>query len=203
MADEFSPEEKLLKLIRGERKQKEKQIPDNPALPVDLVEVKKEKPDYFRFINIGLIIILVVCLAFFLLDFLNSKANNPITKLDSEVMGKRQPETISRETTPEEKLPPVPAYPDAIGTRELFKPQASRSRGADNKVSDSAYDKLKDFTLKGIIAGNNPQAIIEDLKNEKTYFLFKGQRMNQIKVEDIKEDRVILDINGEVLELAL
>ncbi len=60
---------------------------------------------------------------------------------------------------------------------------------------------LGNLNLLGIISGENNQAIVEDKTLKKTYFLYKGDSFGDLKVYDIKESSVILDYNGEKIEL--
>ncbi|PIP68262.1 MAG: hypothetical protein CO035_03085 [Candidatus Omnitrophica bacterium CG_4_9_14_0_2_um_filter_42_8] len=60
---------------------------------------------------------------------------------------------------------------------------------------------LANLNLLGIITGDNNQAIIEDKTLKKTYFLYKGDSLGDLKVYDIKESAVILDYKGEKIEL--
>ena len=57
--------------------------------------------------------------------------------------------------------------------------------------------------LVGIVAGDNPQAIIEDKKAQKTYYLNKGQSFNGYVVEEILENKVVLDYEGKKISLFL
>ncbi len=60
------------------------------------------------------------------------------------------------------------------------------------------------LTLMGIVAGEPPQAIIEDTQTRKTYFVTRGQAIAEgAVVEQVFENRVILDLAGEKIELTL
>jgi len=75
------------------------------------------------------------------------------------------------------------------------------------KIEESPVKKisreeiLANLNLLGIITGDNNQAIIEDKTLKKTYFLYKGDSLGDLKVYDIKESAVILDYKGEKIEL--
>ncbi|MCM8789708.1 MAG: hypothetical protein NC916_01615, partial [Candidatus Omnitrophica bacterium] len=64
-------------------------------------------------------------------------------------------------------------------------------------------EATKDLKLLGIIFGDNPQAIIEDAKNQKTYYLNREQSIGDFIVEDIRDGKVILDYQGQKFELYL
>lgn len=226
MVQDFSPEERLLRLIRGEKKQKEKptaeksESPQSPTeLPTTGVRTIKYEPRstraltgewrYLKFINSALIIIFIITVGFFIFDLVSSKFQRPIPvpshepKVTNQGLTPQPAETqrVSHET----QTPPFSTYAEAMGKRELFKPlelEIQPEKGTTVEP-ELVYDKIKDLSLIGIIAGEKPQVVIEDKKIQKTYFLYEGQMLNQMKVEKISEDRVILDFNGEKIELAL
>ena len=55
----------------------------------------------------------------------------------------------------------------------------------------------------GIVTGENNQAIIEDRNLKKTFFIYKGDSLGELKVYDIKNNAVILDYKGEKIELTI
>lgn len=225
MAEEFSPEEKLLRLIRGEKKQKDRSVPERTAspqrpgeAPATGTKTTKDEPrgnqavidewKYLKFINVALIIILIVTISFFIFDFISSNLRQPVLISGQGPKGPNYEPSPTAETkgaNREAQTMPFSAYSESIGRRELFKPQQSevRTERTSGAKIESASDKLKDLSLIGIIAGEKPQAVIEDKKIQKTYFLYKGQILNQMKLEEILEDRVILDFEGEKFELTL
>ena len=221
MAEEFSPEEKLLRLIRGEKKQKDKLpaekteppkfSPPVPASPAEMPAVKLQgagKPAdgrarHFKIVNSALVAVLILIIVFFIFDIVTSKLSPPSERRLAKVE-ERAALPAAEDVNRPAQAAPFSAYAD-VGKRELFKPLRSdaQEKAASQRTSESAQDKFKDLSLIGIVAGEKPQAIIEDKKIQKTYFLNKGQSVNQLTVEDILEDRVILDFEGEKLELVL
>lgn len=221
MVEEFSPEEKLLKLIRGEKRQKDKPAVEKTEPPRISSEPPKSsaeipmaklqgagqmvggKTGYFKVINSGLVAVLVIIIVFFTFDIITSKLKPP-----SMVQGEHRQQQAARpaaeDINRQQTAAPFSTYAD-VGNRELFKPLKSeiQDKATSQRASESAQDKLKDLSLIGIIAGEKPQAVIEDRKIQKTYFLYKGQNVNQLTVEDILRDRVIFDFEGEKLELVL
>jgi len=49
----------------------------------------------------------------------------------------------------------------------------------------------------------HPQAIIEDKKEQKTYFLETGEMLGSLRVEQILEEKVTLSDDGEQFDLVL
>ena len=215
MPEEFiSPEEKLLRLIRGERKPRNRPVPlqkkeesvprERESRPAAAAQDRKATPpqfkggsDYVKFINIILVTILVIIAAVLLIDVISFNLKRPayIAEPAREPAAPPQANASS----------PVAENPDNFGlleSKDLFRVSPVRATPAA-RIPQASYDKLKDFALKGIIAGDKPQVILEDEKNKKSYFLYKGDSVDNIRVEDIQSDKVILSINGEVLELTL
>ena len=226
MPEEFtSPEEKLLRLIRGDRRPKNKAVPlpdkekDLPreaeGRPVAAAPRRKIKPsaqfksggDYVKAINITLITVLVIVAGVLLVDIISFNMKRPVyiseVARESAVRPDHQAQAVAapQANTPSQ-IAESPDNSGLLASKDLFK--ASPVQGAQAvRAPQASYDKLKDFTLQGIIAGDKPQAILEDGKNKKSYFLYKGDSVDNIKVEEIQEDKVILTINGERLELTL
>lgn len=70
--------------------------------------------------------------------------------------------------------------------------------------SESAQDLSTRLSLMGIMGGEPPQAIIQDAKTQKTFFVSPGQAVTEGAVlKRVLENRVILDLRGEEIELAL
>ena len=71
-------------------------------------------------------------------------------------------------------------------------------------VSSSAKELAARLTLMGIVSGNPPQAIIEDAQTKKTYFVTAGQSVVEGAVlEQVLDNRVVLSLMGEKIELSL
>lgn len=59
----------------------------------------------------------------------------------------------------------------------------------------------KTLKLVGISWSNDPDAIIEDEKAQKTYFVKTGNKINEISVQAIYKDKVILHYRSQEVEL--
>ena len=60
------------------------------------------------------------------------------------------------------------------------------------------------LTLMGIVSGEPAQAIIADSQTQKTYFVSVGQPVAEgAMLEQILDNRVILNYSGEKIELTL
>lgn len=97
-------------------------------------------------------------------------------------------------------------YLEKAQVRDLF---SFGDTGAKKVVvfdkADEGPTELENMTqnlrLVGISWSDKPDAIIEDEKLDKTYFVQKGQKIEGIRVKDILKDRVILRYKGDEVEL--
>lgn len=134
----------------------------------------------FTKINIALIAIVVIISAVFLADVFIFKEKLPeVPKMDTQI-NETEVKPVTNDS--EENIADVSAI-----NREI--------------KSISKEEILGNLNLLGIITGNNNQAIIEDKALKKTFFLYKGDRFGELKVDEIKDNLVILDYKGEKIEL--
>ena len=121
-------------------------------------------------------------------------------------------EIISKQVSAAEKSPQVEqqsskdysAFLKDVERRRIFSPpkieKPSKPRVDRNKLSRI----IKDLRLAGIISGDNKRAVIEDKKQNNTYYLRQNEEfMNNIKVIKIGNNSVVLEIQGEKFELFL
>lgn len=94
-------------------------------------------------------------------------------------------------------------YVDKIRQRDIFK------IGAKKVVKDAAQtmstpiivEATQHLKLVGISWSNDPDAMIEDTRALRTFFVKRGQMIGQVKIEAIFKDKVILNYGGEEVEL--
>lgn len=128
----------------------------------------------FTKVNILLIALILIILIVFLVDFLNSGQER--SKLMVEL--------------PEEEESILPIAEDI--EEEIV---------IEKKPLISKDELVKDLAVLGIITGDNDQAIIEDKATGKTFFLYEGDSFGDFKVNEIKDNGVILDYKGQRIEL--
>lgn len=93
-------------------------------------------------------------------------------------------------------------YFEMVRRRNIFSPVVLKEEEKKAEIKKVSLDSLtKDLNLVGISWGKNPIAMIEDSKVEKTYFLKKGEMINEFKIDDVLKDRVILSFKGETIQL--
>ena len=123
------------------------------------------------------------------------------------------PQVIIAGPPPSDGLPQNFSSPDELpslaqsASPELFQAQAGASTSQprpSGAPSASAKQLSTRLTLLGIVSGNPPQAIIEDSVTKKTYFVTAGQAVSEgAALQQVGDNRVVLDLNGEQIDLAL
>lgn len=208
MKDNYTPEEKLLALIKGQ-KRPSAHAPQAPAAAAAVMPEgpgPREKgkfvfalPGDYSWLSLSRIlsICLVVSCAYLTGTFLYSWFGLKNIKMPQIV--KQTAADISLQGQAEKK--PITFYQTTMTEKHIF--ASSGQAEADKPLGIASGDMVKDFSLVGIISGANPQAIVEDKKSQKTYYVNKGQAVGEFQVEDILEGKIILNYNGQRYELYL
>ena len=115
---------------------------------------------------------------------------------------------VERPAVPE--APAAPEAPDvpsvaAAASRPLFAPPAASAAATEpSRPSGLATQLASRLTLMGIVAGHPAQAIIGDSQTQKTYFVNEGQSVVEGAVlEQVLDNHVVLSLAGERFELSL
>lgn len=208
MKRDFSPEEKLLRLIKGsgkkdaDKNKKEagsssRQNSGGSAMPGFAAIFFRAKGINIKGVNSVLLIIFMCLLVYFLIDV----AYNPYYKKEVEIVAEAEKEPVAVKVKASSTIEPYSYYTSGVEDRNIFLPQESEAVPA--VAGPSVDETSSNLSLIGIIAGDRPQAIIEDKKAGKSYFLYKGGLAGQAKIVDISEDRVVMEYNGQTFELVL
>ena len=206
MKENLSPEEKLLSLIKGHKKQDVAQPAISSITPaVKEANVKTDfksslissTQKYFSFLGIKKIILvaLVASCLYLAISFIYPIFGLKVT------LPKITPEKVTEEKIEAKDETKSSDYYLEGTQRQIFTSPANQE--AEKPAAAESADMIKDITLVGILAGDNPQAIIEDKKTQKTSYVTKGQFIGELQVEDIQEGKVILNYKGQKLELYL
>jgi len=96
----------------------------------------------------------------------------------------------------------VEYYLDKVKKRDIFK-MGARPDSPDSGPSSKAVEATQNYRLAGISWSDDPDAMVEDIKAQKTFFVKKGQTISggEILVEDITKDKVVLRYGKEKVEL--
>lgn len=225
MHKDISPEEKLLSIIKGKRdipegygapKPESKEIKPLPTDPWNKMDgyilaalknsfLKNSIPDplALKAFNKYTIIIISLIAGYFILDLILVSPSRNAASLISSVSVSMPLVPIAGKRTPIETKG-YSYYSNRISGRNIFGGSPyiqTESQGYGMELSGEMSGG--NVALVGIIPGDNPQAIVEDRKNQKTYYLIKGQSIDKITVEDISEDKVVLEYRGKRMTLVL
>ena len=216
-----SPEEKLLSLIKNKNKsvvpahtvaQPAKEAPAETTMPKadrrldgmlksELFKNKLFEPSSLKNINRYLVAILALFLLYFIIDLIFSRPYKNVQSIISKaavVKNEKKPALESKDVT---VVKDYSSYSNSLPGKMVFG-QSPGGPAAPEEVGQSG-DISEQVGLVGIVAGDNPQAIIEDKKAQKTYYLNKGQSFNGYVVEEISENKVTLDYEGRKISLFL
>jgi len=208
--DKQSSDERLLKIIEGSKEPRRAgsnlpaskkpfgQAAGHPLeLKFDLATIKSFFKDlHFNLakINTGLIGLGIVLTLIFIFTLFSgatvSKSNAAyFTPADSAAVAKfisvGQAQGLVRKNIGGESL-----------RRNFFLPASLKVGNLTAKESADILEGLKDFKLVGIIWSQNPEVMVENAKDSRTYTLKKGESFNeQFKVKDISRNSAILEVN--------
>jgi len=217
---EVTPEEKLLNLIRRSNKKPSKEkssaqehIPagkeSSKSVSASIshkASILKERNFVFagikslNFVLINRVVLLAVFASLLVLTFDLFFHSPDISKIKSS--SKVRPMTASLKD--DKEIKPYAYYEKEIAKRNLFSSAPFDSQVKRVIPAGPTFKELiKSLELLGIVSGDEPQVIIEDKKLRKTYFLFTGDYLGEIKVEEVYSDRVLLEFKGEKISLFL
>lgn len=203
MKDHVTPEEKLLRLIRREKKES---TAGDQARPPQSAVARAGAPFFFLWLKKITIIVLVrkalVVLFIGSCLFLAYAYVHPLISSNEIVLSESpQSARIVRplELAAQEKS--LDFYVQGTKDRPLF--GCVSAPLAEVVASDSHLDLMKDLGLVGIFSGEKSQAVIENKKDKKTFYVSKGEWIGEFQVFDIQEGQVVLDYHGQKFKLFL
>ena len=208
MKDNPSPEERLLKLIRQEKKSNGgsavQETPDvKTASHRPKPAIKNEAYAWAsRFLTIrqlqrGMVVAAAASFIYLIASFVYPWIGLKEVRLPAITEEERR--DASTQTISEPK--PYDFYQRELGQKQIFKTNYTQEEKAAAIPTD--IELTKEINLVGIISGDDPQAIIEDRRTQKTYYVSKGQFIGDYKVEDIREGRIILEFQGKRYEIGM
>ena len=99
-------------------------------------------------------------------------------------------------------------YLEKARSRDIFKMGRKIEQSEVKEITPAdvpSPPKINEATqylrLVGISWSNDPDAIIEDTKAYRTFFVKRGQMIDGVRVQAILKDRVVLSYEGEEIEL--
>ena len=209
--DKLTPEEKLLKIIENPQSGKgrvgSRGIAKVGSLKVALEAwLKKIRVNKISFKDINLKIINKIALAlcviltvFFVFDFISfgSISLKKISKITAEA------------AVPEVKAKKISFqkinFTETINLSKKhnifsFLPPVENSEQANN-VPPEAQQVITNLKLVGIIWSDTPQAMVENTKEQKTYLISAGDKIDMLNVKKVLRDKIILGKDEKEWEL--
>jgi type II secretory pathway component PulC len=150
-----------------------------------------------KLINIFLVICILI-LGFYFVDFCSASLSN-MRNIEFKIL-----EDMSEPSTAKDGLgSKTPSfYTDKISERDIFRMGVKPKEPAFvEEPSSRAAEATASLKLVGISWSDQPDAIIEDTKLNHTFFVKKGMKVGDVKIEDILKDRVVLSYEKELIEL--
>ncbi len=154
-----------------------------------------------------LLIVSIGCVLYAALTFSLQKRSAPSMALQKN-FSKIKDDKSEKIVLPEPK--PFDAYSGIIARRDIFsilqRAENPVSPGSQTEVPQvslkSTQDWIGNFKLVGIFLDGEPKAVIEDSQKNETFFLSRGQQLNEAVLEDIQEGKVVFTYQGHRVELA-
>jgi len=207
--NKITPEEQLLRIIEDPKTEKSK-IP--PPMKTTYGSIKgltaffknlHIQKDFFKRINLQTVnkIILVICgvfTLFWLFDFI--KIGHILNKKLEKVIAEAQayePQNVNIMPLPEINI--IDAVAGAK-KRNIYTFTLLTS-AAQSPIEADITAMISNLKLVGIIWGDNPQAMIENTKEQKTYLLNKNDTVDQLTIKKILKDKVIFSKDEQEWEL--
>lgn len=181
------PEEKLLKLIRVKRPDKQKP----PAATLGKTKKSFEVHFFLACVNGILMIGAFALVGFLVYRVFFARPEESVTVPPASSLN---PDPVQiREAIGEKK--PFEYYKNQFSKRDLFE------RPLDQVAANASVDLTKRYKLVGIVLGAVPEAIVEDLTTRNTMFVREGERLDTVEVKKIEEGRIIFLQEGLEIEL--
>lgn len=92
-------------------------------------------------------------------------------------------------------------YLEKVRQRDIFKMGAKGAVPAVKAPTPRIVEATQHLKLVGISWSNDPDALIEDARALRTFFVKRSQMIGEVKVQAIFKDKVILSYGGEEIEL--
>ncbi len=115
------------------------------------------------------------------------------------------PPVVSEPSHPAAPSQEIPSLAVSLSP-SVFTPSTGASEAPTVKAGSSASARqlASRLSLMGIISGTPGEAVIEDSQTKRTYFVTTGQVVVEgATLEQILDNRVVLDLDGEKIELTL
>jgi hypothetical protein len=148
-------------------------------------------------VNAVFFVLIAVIALFYLNGISNSLRKIRNINLGDLVLTKNEP-AASKENS---RLNPFPFYLEQVKKRDIFRMGQKPPQDGSEVISSKAAEAGQTLKLVGISWSDLPDAMIEDTKAGKTFFVKKGQIVGDFVVEAIYKEKVVLKYGAESIEL--
>jgi type II secretory pathway component PulC len=162
------------------------------------------QPD-LKVINVVLKFCVFILAFYFVIDLSVSTINS---RKDLDLTFKTKSEKVQEGDSSEvfSSLKVLSFYLEKARQRDIFKMGVKKPTAEAAVIprgpSRAMLEATENLKLVGISWSEDPDVMIEDIKNKRTFFLKKGQTIdNEIKIQAVFKDKVILSYRGEEIEL--
>ena len=195
----LTSEEKLLKIIRKkDNPLYSNSKPKEASSKDDKSGEHKSKGDLLGFANIILIIGSIGTFCFLGYKYyIFQKKGMPLPSVRGGVALERKGFDIDVFENKE----PISYYEEVVSRRDIFQaPWEKDKKSVVKKVEEAPVIGSK-LRLVGVLLDDNPTAIIEDLKKNKTFFMSIGDIIDGAVLEEIQEGKAIFLQNSDRIEI--
>ncbi len=216
MTKEFSPEERLLNLIKRKKEPRPERfeaagplglpkkaanapMPDTGEIKARLLEPSRYlRLENIKIINMILFYALILLIVYLIVDFvLTSRKELPLLSQEAQI------EKVMAAPAEDGEAKPYSYYAGGLAGKKVFKPIQFDKDNRSLKQELPIEDLMGELSLLGIVSGDNPQAIIEDKKQKKSFFLKEGQSAGGVSLKKISDAGVTVIYKGKEFDLAL
>ena len=201
----FHPEDRLLRLIRGEKKEqtgskKFVKFSVRSDRLKQILSVLKTEPVVS--INRILPVIISVLLIYYSYIWIRPETSEEILIPSSRVISLKSIDKKQQIDLKIQNLKPSSFYSSMAKKRNLFK-QLTANPVIIPEVGIDIRQLVKDLKLIGIVLDERPQAVIEDRKTKSVLYLSEGNAIGELKISKISESSVTLSYGAETIDLFL
>jgi len=150
-----------------------------------------------KLINVFLVLCILI-LGFYFVNFCSASLEN-MKNIEFKILEDMTEPSAARDGLGSKT---VSFYTEKISERDIFRMGLKPKEPVFvEEPSSKAAEATASLKLVGISWSDQPDAIIEDTKLNYTFFVKKGSKIGDVKIEDIFKDRVVLSYEKELIEL--
>jgi len=222
----ITPEKQLLNLIEEHKAQKNTSAIQAQALKYNIfsflslgawagrlsffkdwlqkrLQESRRQPFDIKIINQAAVVCIYILAGYFSIDFISSLVG--LWKMPNvEIISSEKIRPLSFRENSVLKTA-ASSYLEEVRGRDIFKIGKGTDGAAENKEakgpSPQAMDASANLKLVGISWSSDPDAIVEDTKAPRTFFVKVGNMIGEGKVQAIFKDRLILRYGDQEVEL--